>query len=85
MSTKLILQIFTLICGAWFTYTGARTLFSKKYYVNEIEENKGKKPVEQVYKELPRWRIQFTRYGLGWQWLIIGFGMLAFFVYSIIK
>ena len=84
MSAELILQIFALVLGIWFTYIGARNLLSKKYYVNEIEETEGK-TVEEKYHSLPRWRILFTRFSLGGQWLVFGLGLLALFFYSLFK
>lgn len=84
MSLKLILQITIFALGAWFTYTGGRTLFSKKYYMTKIESI-GDKSIDEAYKNLPRWRIWFTRYDYGTQWLILGLGLLALFVYSLFK
>lgn len=84
MSTELILQIVVLVLGSWFIYIGLRTLLSKEYYVDEIEETKGK-TVEEKYKSLPSWRIMFTRYSYGGQWLVFGLGLLALFVYSLFK
>ena len=84
MSTELLLQIAALVVGSWFTYIGVRTLFSKKYYMTKIEDAKGK-PVNQAYKDLPRWRIWFTRYDYGIQWLVLGVGLLILFIYSLFK
>lgn len=84
MSTEIILQIAALTLGIWFTYTGGRTLFSKRYYVNKIEANK-EGSVNDAYKKLPSSRILFTRYGLGVQWLVLGVGFLALLVYSLLK
>ena len=84
MNAELILQIFALTLGVWFTYIGARNLLSKKYYVDEVEETKGK-TTEEKYQSLPRWRVLFTRFSLGGQWLVLGLGLLALFIYSLFK
>ena len=84
MSTELILQIVGLILGIWFTYTGGRTLLSKRYYVNKIESSKDGS-VEDMYKKLSSSRILFTRYGLGIQWLVLGVGFLGLLIYSLLK
>lgn len=84
MSTEVILQIVALVLGMWFTYTGGRTLFSKRYYVNKIESNK-EESVSEAYKKMPSSRILFTRYGLGVQWLVLGIGFLALLIYSLVK
>ena len=84
MSIELMLQIITLILGSWFSYTGFRTLLSKKYYVDEIEETRGES-VEDKYKSLPSWRIMFTRYSYGGQWLVFGLGLLTLFFLSLFK
>lgn len=82
MSLELIFQIILLLLGGWFTYTGFRTLLSKKYYVDEVEETKGE-TVEEKYQSLPHWRVIFTRFSLGGKWLIFGLGLLALFFYSL--
>lgn len=84
MPIELILQIVMLILGISFSYTGIRTFTSKKYYVDEVEETEGR-TLEEKYKSLPRWRIWFTRYSLGMQWLVFGVGLLGLFVYSLFK
>ncbi len=81
---ELVLQIGILVIGGWFAYIGGRTLFSKKYYVSKIENIKGK-TVDNAYKNLPRWRIWFTRYDYSTQWLILGVGLLTLFVFSLFK
>jgi len=84
MSTELVLQMAGLVLGSWFTYIGLRTLFSKKYYVTEVEETSGK-TVDEAYKSLPSWRRIYTRFGLGGKWLIAGVALLVLFVYSLLK
>lgn len=84
MSTELILKIAGLVLGVWFTYTGARTLLSKRYYVNKIESNK-EGSVNDAYKKMPASRVLFTRYGLGVQWLVLGMGFLGLLIYSLLK
>lgn len=84
MSIELILQISALIVGIWFTYIGIRTLFSKKYYVTEVEETSGR-TVGEKYKSLPSWRRIYTRFGLGGKWLVAGLALLILFVYSLFK
>ena len=82
MSSQFIFQIVTLVLGIWFTYIGVRTLFSKKYYVNEVEHREGEK-VEEEYKSIPSWQRIYTRYGLAGKWLAFGIALLVLFVYSV--
>lgn len=84
MTTELILQIIVLVVGGWFIYIGLRTLLSKKYYVDEIEETTGK-TTEEKYQSLPSWRRIYTRFSLGGKWLFAGVVLLALLVYSLLK
>ncbi|MFZ2594017.1 MAG: hypothetical protein WAX38_04575 [Minisyncoccia bacterium] len=84
MSSTVYMTLALLLIGVYFCYIGFSTLWSKKYYINNIESVK-ENSVNESYLSLPKWRLAYTRYSLGIQWLVIGVASVSLSLYGFWK
>ena len=84
MSKVSLLQLSGLVLSFIFIYWGARTVFSKKYFLNEIW-NKNNPDKYKDYKDVPLGDRVYVRFGWGGRWLLFGLGLIGLVIYSFFR